>query len=158
MLKPEMEELQELPQGPRDSLLTTRSAAMSSLAGPLCRSWHIWWKLWLYIIHVIQDDASPPRMGPYATNGNQWVGFDDKVCAYLNYLHHQQNYAIFRLLLRENVTLWRTMALAEEWFGPWIWMISGIFVEREPILWWTSWEKFLDKMFEEFMESNIVNI
>lgn len=27
---------------------------------------------------VVQDDASPPRMGPYATNGNQWVGFDDK--------------------------------------------------------------------------------
>ena len=27
---------------------------------------------------VVQDDVSPPRMGPYAYNGNQWVGYDDK--------------------------------------------------------------------------------
>ena len=37
MLQPEMEELQELPRGPRDSSLTTRSVVTSSLAGQLFR-------------------------------------------------------------------------------------------------------------------------
>ena len=37
MLLPEMEELQELPRGPRDSSLTTRSVVTSSLAGQLFR-------------------------------------------------------------------------------------------------------------------------
>merc|ERR1711892_1200864 len=27
---------------------------------------------------VVKDDATPARMGPYAYNGDQWVGFDDK--------------------------------------------------------------------------------
>jgi len=27
---------------------------------------------------VVKDDAIPTRMGPYAYNGDQWVGFDDK--------------------------------------------------------------------------------
>ena len=26
---------------------------------------------------VVKDKVSPPRMGPYAHKGNQWVGFDD---------------------------------------------------------------------------------
>ena len=27
---------------------------------------------------VNKDEKNPPRMGPYATKGDQWVGFDDK--------------------------------------------------------------------------------
>jgi len=27
---------------------------------------------------IVKDDANPPRMGPYAYNKDQWVGFDDK--------------------------------------------------------------------------------
>ena len=67
----------------------------------------------------MQDDASPPRMGPYATNGNQWVGFDDKVCENQKskLSTSQQNYMQFLGCYCEK------MQLCE---GQWLWWRNGL--------------------------------
>lgn len=40
---------------------------------------------------VVHDEKNPPRMGPYATKGDQWVGFDNKemIAQKCNYVREQ---------------------------------------------------------------------